>query len=69
VDRVGAGDSFAAGLVFALQTPELSKPETALPYAVAASCLKHSLKGDFNDVSRSEIEALMRGGGSGRVQR
>jgi 2-dehydro-3-deoxygluconokinase len=69
VDRVGSGDSFAAGLIFALQTPELSPPETALPYAVAASCLKHSLKGDFNDVSRGEIEGLMRGGGSGRVQR
>lgn len=69
VDRVGAGDSFAAGLIFALQTPELSEPATALSYAVAASCLKHSIKGDFNYVTRPEIEALMKGGGSGRVQR
>ncbi len=69
VDRVGAGDAFAGGLVFALQTPELSEPKTALAYAVAASCLKHSIRGDFNDSTRSEIEALMRGGGSGRVSR
>lgn len=69
VDRVGAGDSFAGGLVFALSTPELSEPATALRYAVAASCLKHSIKGDFNYATRAEIEALMNGSGSGRVQR
>ncbi|MCA9068911.1 MAG: sugar kinase [Planctomycetaceae bacterium] len=69
VDRVGAGDSFAGGLIFALNTPELSSFPTALQYAVAASCLKHSIKGDFNYVTRPEIEALMKGSGSGRVQR
>lgn len=69
VDRVGAGDSFAGGLIFALGTKELSDPQTALRYAVAASCLKHSIKGDFNYSTRAEIEALMKGGGSGRVQR
>lgn len=69
VDRVGAGDSFGGGLIFALRTPELSSPGTALSYAVAASCLKHSIVGDFNYASREEIEGLMRGGGSGRVQR
>lgn len=69
VDRVGAGDSFAAGLIFALNTPELNEPATALGYAVAASCLKHSIKGDFNYATRAEIEALLQGGGSGRVQR
>lgn len=69
VDRVGAGDSFSGGLIFALTTPDLSAPETALKYAVAASCLKHSIKGDFNYASREEIQALMSGGGSGRVQR
>jgi 2-dehydro-3-deoxygluconokinase len=69
VDRVGAGDSFAAGLIFALNTPGLDAPETAVRYAVAASCLKHSIKGDFNYATRAEIEALMKGGGSGRVQR
>ena len=69
VDRVGAGDSFAGALIFALQAPELSSPATALQYAVAASCLKHSILGDFNDATRPEIEALMKGGGSGRVSR
>ncbi|GAB4150787.1 MAG: sugar kinase [Planctomycetaceae bacterium] len=69
VDRVGAGDSFSGALVFALNTPELQEPQTALRYAVAASCLKHSIKGDFNYATRSEIEALMHGSGSGRVQR
>lgn len=69
VDRVGAGDSFAGGLIFALNTPVLSSPQHALRYAVAASCLKHSIKGDFNYATREEIEALVAGGGSGRVQR
>ena len=46
-----------------------TEPEMAIRFAVAASCLKHSIKGDFNYVSRSEIESLMRGSGSGRVQR
>ncbi len=69
VDRVGAGDSFAGALIFALNTPELSSPAQAIRYAVAASCLKHSIKGDFNTVTRAEIEALMGGSGSGRVQR
>ena len=69
VDRVGAGDSFSGGLIFALTTPELSEPETALRYAVAASCLKHTIIGDFNYATRGEIEGLMHGGGSGRVQR
>jgi len=69
VDRVGAGDAFAGGLLFALDRPELSAPETALRYAVAASCLKHSIIGDFNSSTRTEVEALMRGGGAGRVQR
>lgn len=69
VDRVGAGDSFAGALIFALNTPELSDPETALRYAVAGSCLKHSIRGDFNYATRAEIESLMSGSGSGRVQR
>jgi len=69
VDRVGGGDSFAAGLIFALTTPELSEPQQALSYAVAASCLKHSIKGDFNYTTRPEVEKLMGGSGSGRVVR
>jgi len=69
VDRVGAGDSFAGALIFALGTPGLDSPDAALRYAVAASCLKHSILGDFNYATRTEIEELMRGAGSGRVQR
>lgn len=69
VDRVGGGDAFAGGLIFALTTPELSEPQTAVNYAVAASCLKHSIKGDFNFSTRSEVEALMGGSASGRVVR
>lgn len=69
VDRVGAGDSFAAALIFAELTPELRAPETAVAFAAAASCLCHSIQGDFNYSSRPEIEALMKGSGSGRVVR
>lgn len=69
VDRVGGGDSFAGGLIFALNTPELAHPEIAVKYAVAASCLKHSIKGDFNYSTRGEVEALMGGSASGRVVR
>jgi 2-dehydro-3-deoxygluconokinase len=69
VDRVGGGDSFAAGLIFALTTDELSDPKTALQFAAASSCLAHSIRGDFNLVTRSEVEALMAGSSSGRVVR
>ncbi|MBC3759217.1 sugar kinase [Hyunsoonleella sp. SJ7] len=69
VDRVGGGDSFAGGLIFALTTKELSEPQIAVKYAVAASCLKHSIKGDFNFSTRAEVETLMGGSGSGRVVR
>lgn len=69
VDRVGAGDSFAAGLLYALNTAELAAPERAIAFAVAASCLKHSIQGDFNYVTKDEVLALMGGNASGRVQR
>lgn len=69
VDRVGGGDAFAGGLIFALTTAELSAPQVAVNYAVAASCLKHSIKGDFNYSTRREVEALMSGSASGRVVR
>lgn len=69
VDRVGGGDSFGAALVFALNTPELAKSESAIRFAVASSCLCHSINGDFNYTSRTEVEALMGGSGSGRVVR
>jgi 2-dehydro-3-deoxygluconokinase len=69
VDRVGGGDAFAGGLIFALTTPELSETQTAVNFAVAASCLKHSIKGDFNYSTREEVEKLMGGNASGRVVR
>jgi 2-dehydro-3-deoxygluconokinase len=69
VDRVGAGDAFSAGLIFARLTPELSEPQTAVSFAAAASCLAHSIYGDLNLSSRVEVESLMRGSASGRVVR
>lgn len=69
VDRVGGGDAFAGALIFALQTPELAEPSQALAFAVASSCLAHTIEGDFNYSSRGEVEALMKGSGSGRVVR
>ena len=67
VDRVGGGDAFAGGLIHGLLANwDL---EQALRFAVAASCLKHSIYGDSNRASLAEVEALMRGSGSGRVQR
>lgn len=67
VDRVGGGDSFASGLIYGLLTKKNSKD--ALEFAVAASCLKHSIPGDFNLVSAEEVEKLVSSGGSGRVER
>ena len=67
VDRVGGGDSFAAGVICGL-LDERSMKE-ALEFGVAASALKHTIPGDFNHVTRSEVENLMGGDGSGRVQR
>lgn len=67
VDRVGGGDSFAAGLIYGLT--HYQSREDALNFAVAASCLKHSIQGDFNRVSVSEVTKLMGGDASGRVQR
>jgi len=67
VDRVGGGDSFAAGLIHGLIQP--LPPAEALEFAVAASCLKHSIPGDFNRFTAEEVNALVTGGGSGRVQR
>ncbi len=67
VDRVGGGDSFAAGLIYGLIA--YGDDARALEFATAASCLKHSIPGDYNRVSVSEVEGLMRGDASGRVQR
>ena len=67
VDRVGGGDSFSGGLIYGLLTYE--KQSDALEYAVAASCLKHTISGDYNRVTVAEVTALMKGSGSGRVER
>ena len=67
VDRVGGGDSFGAGLIYALLNKK--SPQDSIEFAVAASCLKHSIEGDYNRVSVKEVENLIAGDGSGRVQR
>lgn len=67
VDRVGGGDSFGGGLIYSLLTGKST--QEAVEFAVAASALKHSVEGDYNRVSVSEVEKLAGGDGSGRVQR
>ena len=67
VDRVGGGDSFAGGLIYGLLS--LANSKEALEYAVAASCLKQTIPGDFNLVTKEEVEKLAKGSGSGRVER
>lgn len=67
VDRVGGGDSFGAGLIYALL--EKQPPQKAIEFATASSCLKHSIEGDFNLVSVDEVWKLAEGNGSGRVER
>ena len=67
VDRVGGGDSFGAGLIHSLKCGKT--PQDAIDFAVAASCLKHSIEGDFNVASVAEVENLVKNGGNGRVQR
>lgn len=69
VDRVGGGDAFAAGLIFALASEDYPTPRDALEFATAASCLAHSIPGDFNFSTRAEIDALRLGSVSGRVVR
>lgn len=67
VDRVGGGDSFGGGLIYSILNGY--DAQKAIEFAVAASCLKHSIEGDYNMVSVSEVEALAKGNASGRVQR
>ncbi|MEG2117093.1 MAG: sugar kinase, partial [Clostridia bacterium] len=67
VDRVGGGDSFGGGLIYALLNNY--EPQNAIEFAVAASALKHSVEGDFNHVSVKEVQTLVGGDGSGRVSR
>jgi 2-dehydro-3-deoxygluconokinase len=67
VDRVGGGDSFMGGLIYGLRNYD--NKQSAIDFAVAASCLKHSIPGDFNVVRVAEVEKLMGGDASGRVSR
>ncbi len=67
VDRVGGGDSFGGGLIYAAMTGR--KPQDVIEFATAASALKHTIEGDTNHVTVAEVDALIKGGGSGRVQR
>lgn len=69
IDRVGGGDAFAAGLLFALTCDDYAGPQESVRFAAAASCLAHSIVGDFNFSSRAEIDALVAGSASGRVVR
>jgi len=69
VDRVGGGDAFAAGLIYALNDPDLNEPADAVAFAAAAGCLCHSIRWDFNFSSRDEVLTLMGGDASGRVKR
>jgi 2-dehydro-3-deoxygluconokinase len=67
VDRVGGGDAFAAGLIYGMLSG--FDPQRAIEFATAAACLKHSIPGDFNLVSRQEVDQLLDGDATGRVQR
>lgn len=67
VDRIGAGDAFAAGIVFQILSG--SDAVRVVEFATAAACLKHTIRGDFNLVSAQEVEQLLEGGQAGRVQR
>ena len=67
VDRVGGGDSFAAGMIYGLITGK--NEQDAIEFATAASCLKHTIMGDYNRTTIDDVEALIRNGGNGRVQR
>lgn len=69
VDRVGTGDSFSAGFIYASCTSGFDGPEEVVAFATASSCLAHSIPGDFNYSTREEVENLMLGSGSGRVVR
>lgn len=69
VDRFGGGDSFCAGLIYALNSDKYSSPADAIRFAVASSAIKHTINGDYNYTQLAEVETLMKGSASGRVQR
>lgn len=67
IDRVGGGDSFTAGIIYPLISNK--DDQEAVEFATAASCLKHTIEGDFNRTTVADVVALMENGGNGRVQR
>lgn len=67
VDRVGGGDSFTAGIIYGLMSGK--SDQEAVEFAVAASCLKHTMEGDYNRTTIEDVEKLLKSGGNGRVQR
>lgn len=67
VDRVGSGDSFAAGLIYAMK--QKMEGQNTIEFATAASCLKHTIEGDYNRTTIADIQALLKSGGNGRIQR
>ena len=67
VDRVGGGDSFTGGMIYSLVSSK--ENQDAIEFATAASCLKHTIEGDFNRVTVDDVEKLIKSGGSGRVVR
>ena len=67
VDRVGGGDSFAAGLIYAMS--QKMDCQDVIEFATAASCLKHTIEGDYNRTTVADVETLLQSGGNGRVQR
>ena len=67
VDRVGGGDSFTAGLIYGLVTEK--ENQDVIEFATAASCLKHTIEGDYNRIAVTDVENLIINGGNGRVQR
>ncbi len=69
VDRVGGGDAFSGALIFALNSGEFTDEQAALNFATAASCLAHSISGDYNFATREEVNRLVAGNGNGRVRR
>ena len=67
MDRVGGGDSFAAGLIYAMT--QKMECQDAIEFATAASCLKHTIEGDYNRTTVEDVNSILKSGGNGRVQR
>ena len=69
VDRIGTGDAFLGALLYAIETPDLCDPESAIGWAAATACLAHSIEGDFSYISTDEVRSLVEARGIGRISR